>query len=156
MADEPKITKSRRKEDPPFRRKEDQLRFDVVDRTLSALKWLVALNMMVLYFFYQTVSTQNQTDAYQIKLQNEILSKLNSIQMVTPKEGSFLPGSCIACHVPGRADIKLQKDWNYDNFKNYVRGTIRVPENNIMPKLDKDMVSDKELEQIYLNLKKGQ
>lgn len=156
MADEPKITKSRRKEDPPFRRKEDQLRFDVVDRTLSALKWLVALNMMVLYFFYQTVSTQNQTDAYQIKLQNEILSKLNSIQMAAPKEGSFLPSSCISCHVPGRADIKLHKDWNYDNFRNYVRGTVRVPENNIMPKLDKDMVSDKELEQIYLNLKKGQ
>ena len=53
-------------------------------------------------------------------------------------------------------DIKLQKDWNFENFRNYVRGTVRIPENNIMPKHDREMVSDKELEQIYLNLKKGQ
>ena len=146
--------KSRRKEDPPFRRKEDQLRFDIVERILSTIKWLVALNIIVLYFFYKTISSQNQTDAYQIKLQNEILSKIAILN--TSAQINTTPSSCIGCHVPGRMDIKLQKDWNYDNFRNYVRGTVRVPENNIMPKHDKDMISDKELEQLYLNLKKGQ
>ena len=150
--------KTRRKEDPPFRRKEDQLRFDMIEKTLTTTKWLIGLIVIILYFFYQTVTSQNQTDAYQIKLQNEILDKLNHLKVDAPYVGqsSIIPVSCIGCHVPGRMDIKLQKDWNFENFRNYVRGTVRIPENNIMPKHDREMISDKELEQIYLNLKKGQ
>ena len=77
MSDEittPRPVKTRRKEDPPFRRKEDQLKFDMIEKTLTTTKWLIGLIVIILYFFYQTVTSQNQTDAYQIKLQNEILN----------------------------------------------------------------------------------
>lgn len=66
MSDEiqPRQVKTRRKEDPPFRRKEDQLKFDMIEKTLTTTKWLIGLIVIILYFFYQTVSSQNQTDAY--------------------------------------------------------------------------------------------
>ena len=44
--------KTRRKEDPPFRRKEDQLKFDMIENTLTTTKWLIGLIVIILYFFY--------------------------------------------------------------------------------------------------------
>lgn len=144
---------------PVFRRREDEIRFEIIEKILSMLKYSVFLVIATLYFFYSVITTQNTTDAYQIKLLNETLEKLNKQEQLLENRFNYgvtkkaLPGTCIVCHAPGRFDIILPKDWKMDTFKDYVRGTVRVPDNKIMPAFDKNTVSDQQLEEIFTNLK---
>lgn len=162
MADEnntkPRMT--RRKEDSPFRRKEDELRFNVIDNLVSMIKYLILVIAIILYFFYSVIKDQNNTDAYQIKLLNDITEKVNANNELlsrfyskNPIGDSVVPGTCTACHVPGRMDIKIPKEWALQNFKDYVRGDIRIPNNGIMPKFDSKMILDDQLEKIFIYLK---
>lgn len=160
MAEENINRMKRRKEDPPFRRKEDELRFNVIDNLLSMNKYLIIIIAIILYFFYSTVKDQNLTDAYQIKLLNDLTEKVNANNEILNKFVSktsigenIIPGTCTACHVPNRMDIKLPKEWALQNFKDYVRGEVRIPSNNTMPKFDSKMVQDDQLEKIFIYLK---
>ena len=49
MEEPKKPTIRRRKDDPPFRRKEDELRFNLFDRFLSLMKWLLFLVILILF-----------------------------------------------------------------------------------------------------------
>ena len=111
-----------------------------------------------LYFFYSIIITQNTTDAYQIKLLNEVNEKLSKQEQMLgikfeSQSRKALPGTCIVCHAPGRFDIIIPKDWKYENFKDYVRGIVRVPENKTMPAFGPNIITDQQLEEIFLNLK---
>ena len=153
--------RGRLQEPPPpvFRRREDEIRFEMIDKILGMLKYSIILVIAVLYFFYSVITTQNTTDAYQIKLLNEAIEKLNKQEQLLENRFNYgitkkaLPGTCVVCHAPGRFDIILPKDWKMDTFKDYVRGTIRVPDNKIMPAFDKNVISDQQLEEIFTNLK---
>ena len=151
---------TRRKDDSPFRRKEDELRYNIIERMLSTFKWLVVLNMVVLYFFYSTINSQNITDAFQIKLMNDLTEKVNQNTEIlskfyskNPVTQSIIPGTCTACHVPDRMDIKIPREWALINFKEYVRGDIRIPNNGTMPKFDSKTIPDDQLEKIFIYLK---
>lgn len=143
---------------PVYRRKEDEVRFEIIDKIVSSLKWMIVLVAGILYFFYSIIITQNTTDAYQIKLLNEVNEKLSKQEQMLgikfeSQSRKALPGTCIVCHSPGRFDVVIPKDWKYENFKDYVRGNIRVPENKTMPAFGPNIITDQQLEEIFLNLK---
>lgn len=166
MSDEIEKTKSSNirtrkpvEQHPVFRRKEDEVRFEIIDKILNSLKYMIVLIIVILYFFYSVITSQNTTDAYQIKLLNEALEKLNKQEQLLENRFNYgitkkaLPGTCIVCHAPGRFDIILPKDWKMDTFKDYVRGVVRVPDNKIMPAFDKNAISDQQLEEIFTSLR---
>lgn len=144
---------------PIFRRREDEIKFDTIEKILSSIKYLIGLIAIILYFFYQIIISQNTTDAYQIKLLNEAIEKINKQEALLENRFSngftkkALPGTCIGCHVPQRFDVVIPKDWKFDTFRDYVRGTTRVPANGVMPSFDKNILSDAQLEEIFVNLK---
>lgn len=163
MADENKEPKLRAKKiepiQPIFRRREDEIKFDTIEKILASIKYLIGLIALILYFFYQIIVSQNNTDAYQIKLLNETIEKINKQEALLENRFSngfskkALPGTCLGCHVPGRFDVIIPKDWKFDTFRDYVRGVTRVPMNQVMPSFDKNMLSDTQLEEIFVNLK---
>lgn len=149
-----KPIRNRRKEDPPFRRKEDELKFNLFDKFLSLMKWLIALVILILFFFYRTIGSQNQTDQYQIKLLNELTEKVNSIAINQPSSKSVVPGTCLVCHpFNSPSELRRRSDLQLDNFKAYIRGTYRPISNTVMPKFDSSAITDKEIEDIYNFLK---
>lgn len=145
---------NRRKQDSPFRRKEDELRYNLFDRFLSLAKWLIALIIVILFFFYKTVSNQNQTDQYQIKLINELIDKVNHMQPNKSLVNDIIPGSCLACHPMNTgAELKIRSGYELSDFRAYVRGEKRIPENSVMPNFHKDNISDQQIERLYNYLK---
>lgn len=151
-------------EDPPFRRKEDQLRYDITNKVVSAIKWLIALNMVILFIFYNTISNQNSTDTYQLKILNDLNEKVTLMSRKLEKDSnnrvdvvsdSFLPGICNSCHHLKENAINIRASWSKDDFKKYVRGEIRVPANSIMPKFNPNQITDEDLDNIYLQIIKN-
>ena len=51
--------------------------------------------------------------------------------------------------------IKIYASWNYNDFKNYMRGINRIPQNNIMPNYTNSELSDLDIEKMYEILKDG-
>lgn len=155
---QPRIKKLLEAPQPTFRRREDEIRFEVIEKILGSLKWMIVLVAIILYFFYSVITAQNTTDAYQIKLLNETLEKLNKQEQILENRFNYgvskkpLPGTCLVCHATGRFDIILPRDWKIETFKDYVRGIARVPENRIMPAFDKNLISDQVLEEIFAGL----
>lgn len=156
----PQIRK--RKEDPPFRRKEDQLRFDLIERIVGAIKWLIALVAIILYMFYSTINSQNRTDSYQLKILNDLNEKLVNLQKTIntdrnpnpDRNPQPLPGQCNVCHHLRENSIIIRTNWEYEDFRKYVRGELRIPENKIMPKFNRNQISDDEIRTIFEELKK--
>lgn len=143
-------------EDQPFRRKEDQLKYDITLRVVGAIKWLVALNIIILFLFYNTISNQNSTDTYQLKILNDLNEKVTIIQKKLDNQtrpevstGIVLPGICNSCHHLKENSIILRASWTNEDFKKYVRGEIRIPSNSIMPKFSSSQISDGDLDNIY-------
>lgn len=147
----------RRKEDSPFRRKEDELRYNILERIMSAFKWLVVLNIVVLYFFYNTITSQNNTDTFQIKLLNDLSEKIDKSNKIIPKDYISIinptPSKCLTCHIQNKNDIIIRQNWGLREFKDYIRGNYRIPENKSMPHFTDNEVSDKEIEDIFIYLK---
>ena len=152
---EPRVNR-RVQEDQPFRRKEDQLKYDITLRVVGAIKWLVALNIIILFLFYNTISNQNSTDTYQLKILNDLNEKVTIIQKKLDNQtrpevstGIVLPGICNSCHHLKENSIILRASWTNEDFKKYVRGEIRIPSNSIMPKFSSSQISDEDLDNIY-------
>lgn len=61
---------------------------------------------------------------------------------------------CGACHNENNV-IKVYASWNFNDFKNYMRGTKRIPQNNIMPNYTSSELSDLDIEKMYEILKDG-
>ena len=61
---------------------------------------------------------------------------------------------CGACHNENN-NIKVYASWNFNDFKNYMRGTKRIPQNNIMPNYTSSELSDLDIEKMYEILKDG-
>lgn len=151
--------KSKKIEEPKpiFRRREDEIKFEVIDKLTSYIKWLIAAILIILYFFYKTISNQNINDAYQIRLLTENADRLVRMEKYYSNNVNtkVLPSTCAVCHIPGRMDIIVPKEWTVDMFKYYVRGEgERFPSNGIMPKFNKAAISDQQLEEIFLDLKR--
>ena len=161
---EPRINR-RIQEEIPFRRKEDQLRYDITNKIVSAIKWLIALNMVILFVFYNTISNQNSTDTYQLKILNDLNEKVTLMQRKMDSSGgsnkvesvseSFLPGICNSCHHLKENSINIRASWSKDDFKKYVRGETRIPSNGVMPKFDPSQITDEDLDKIYLQIIKN-
>lgn len=153
---EPRVNR-RHQEEVPFRRKEDQLRYEITHKVVGAIKWLVALNMVILFIFYNTISNQNTTDTYQLKILNDLNEKVTIIQKRLDNQnqpdinqtGIVLPGICNSCHHLKENSIILRASWTNEDFKKYVRGEIRIPSNSIMPKFSSSQITDEELDNIY-------
>lgn len=154
MEEPKKPTIRRRKEDSPFRRKEDELRFELFDRFLSLMKWLLLLSILILFFFYQTISSQNQTDQYQIKLLNELTEKVNTLVNQNPENNTPIPGTCLVCHaINSQNELRLKHSYTLSEFNDYVRGKYRPISNSVMPNFSSSVISDSEIEKIYNYLK---
>jgi hypothetical protein len=154
MEESKKPTIRRRKDDPPFRRKEDELKFNLFDRFLSLMKWLILLVMIILFFFYQTISSQNQTDQYQIKLLNELTEKVNAMANQKNTTNFPIPGACLVCHaVNSQNELRLKHSYTLTEFNDYIRGKYRPISNSTMPNFDSSIISDIEIEKIYNYLK---
>ena len=154
MEEPKKPTIRRRKDDPPFRRKEDELRFELFDRFLSLMKWLLLLSILILFFFYQTISSQNQTDQYQIKLLNELTEKVNTLVNQKYENNTPIPGTCLVCHaVNGQNELRLKHSYTLSEFNDYVRGKYRPISNSVMPNFSSSVITDSEIEKIYNYLK---
>ena len=147
----------KKKEEIPtfqFRRREDQLRYELFDKVISLSKWLIILILAILFFFYKTISGQNQTDQYQIKLINEAIEKINHINTGTSNQIEVIPGTCMVCHPDGTpSQLKLRNNFTQEDFRAYVRGERRIPENKVMPKFGNDKISDQQIDKIYIYLK---
>ena len=61
---------------------------------------------------------------------------------------------CAACHNENNI-IKVYASWNFNDFKNYMRGAKRIPQNNIMPNYTSLELSDLDIEKMYEILKDG-
>ena len=61
---------------------------------------------------------------------------------------------CGVCHNENNI-IKVYASWNFNDFKNYMRGTKRIPQNNIMPNYTSSELSDLDIEKMYEILKDG-
>ena len=157
-------------EEIPFRRKEDQLKYDVTNKIVGAIKWLVVLNIVIMLIFYNTISNQNTTDTYQLKILNDLNEKVTLIQKKIDSNKTmgtvvsqndpvpqdvFLPGICNACHHLKENSINIRASWSKDDFKKYVRGEIRIPSNGVMPKFSSSQITDEDLDTIYLQIIKN-
>lgn len=137
-----------------FRRREDQLRYELFDKVISLSKWLIVLVLAILVFFYKTISGQNQTDQYQIKLLNEAIEKINHVNTNSSTKNEIIPGTCLVCHPDNTpSQMKLRPNFSQDDFRAYIRGEIRIPDNTVMPKFNKDAISDQQIEKVYNYLK---
>lgn len=139
---------------------------ETINKLLGQLKFALIVVFLTVLFFYFVVSKDNTKADYQIRLLNDILIKLestdkpknpvldaingkNTIQKIVDLSASTK--QCAACHNEQNI-IKLFPSWTYEDFKFYMRGTKRIPTNNIMPNYNSTQLSDKEIEQIYLIL----
>lgn len=162
---EPRINRRLQQEEQPFRRKEDQLRFDITNKIVSTIKWLIVLNMVILFVFYNTISNQNSTDTYQLKILNDLNEKVTLMQRKLDSNGgyskvdtigeSLLPGICNSCHHLKENAINIRASWSKDDFKKYVRGEMRIPSNSVMPKFSSSQITDEDLDNIYLQIIKN-
>ena len=139
-----------------FRRNEDRLRYEIIVKMISLLKWSIILVIAILVFFYRIISNQNQMDQYQIQLLNETIEKINNLNLSrgTSSNNQIVPDTCVACHPEGtNLELKLRANFSYTDFKSYIRGERRLPENTVMPKFREDEITDKQIEKIYNYLK---
>lgn len=151
----------RRKEDAAagMRRKEDQLRYQTIDKLLGLFKYFVGLIAILLYIIYTMVIEFNKTSDYELKLLNDIHLMLvpNEDKQVLKNAKAFAvspnTSQCKTCHGSTGNTMYIKKNWKIEDFKQYVRGVKRDNPTSIMPKLSEDSVSDNDLEKMYFILK---
>lgn len=160
-----------------FRRTNDAVQHQVFvsilkayEKTINLLKYTLIIIAIAIIFVYNSFSNDTTREDYQIQLLNDIVLKLddlkknqigtntNQIDKTKLLERiiniSHNTKQCGACHNENNV-IKVYASWNFNDFKNYMRGTKRIPQNNIMPNYTSSELSDLDIEKMYEILKDG-
>mgnify|MGYP006348388651 CR=1 FL=1 len=163
--------------DKKFRRANDAVQYQVFvsilkayDKTLNLLKYTLLVMIVAIIFVYNSFSNDTTREDYQIRMINDIILKLDDLEKI--QSGSNSPPvdkakilerildvshntkQCGACHNSNNV-IKIYTSWSYNDFKNYMRGIKRIPQNTIMPNYTKSELSDLDIEKMYEILKDG-
>ena len=160
-----------------FRRTNDAVQYQVFvsilkayEKTINLLKYTLIIIAITIIFVYNSFSNDTTREDYQILLLNDIILKLddlkknqigtntNQIDKTKLLERiiniSHNTKQCGACHNENNI-IKVHASWNFNDFKNYMRGIKRIPQNNIMPNYTSAELSDLDIEKMYEILKDG-
>ena len=160
-----------------FRRTNDAVQYQVFvsilkayEKTINLLKYTLIIIAIAIIFVYNSFSNDTTREDYQILLLNDIILKLddlkknqigtntNQIDKTKLLERiiniSHNTKQCGACHNENNI-IKVHASWNFNDFKNYMRGIKRIPQNNIMPNYTSSELSDLDIEKMYEILKDG-
>ena len=163
--------------DKKFRRTNDAVQYQVFvsilkayEKTLNLLKYTLIIIAIAIIFVYNSFSNDTTRKDYQIRMLNDIILKLddlkknqigtntNQIDKTKLLERiiniSHNTKQCGACHNENNI-IKVHASWNFNDFKNYMRGIKRIPQNNIMPNYTSAELSDLDIEKMYEILKDG-
>ena len=163
--------------DKKFRRTNDAVQYQVFvsilkayEKTINLLKYTLIIIAIAIIFVYNSFSNDTTREDYQILLLNDIVLKLddlkknqigtntNQIDKTKLLERiiniSHNTKQCGACHNSNNV-IKIYASWNFNDFKNYMRGINRIPQNNIMPNYTNSELSDLDIEKMYEILKDG-
>ena len=163
--------------DKKFRRTNGVVQYQVFvsilkayEKTLNLLKYTLIIIAIAIIFVYNSFSNDTTREDYQTLLLNDIILKLDDLKKI--QSGSNSPPvdkakilerildvshntkQCGACHNSNNV-IKIYASWNFNDFKNYMRGTKRIPQNNIMPNYTSSELSDLDIEKMYEILKDG-
>ena len=163
--------------DKKFRRANDAVQYQVFvsilkayDKTLNLLKYTLLVMIVAIIFVYISFSNDTTREDYQIRMINDIILKVDDLKKI--QSGSNSPPvdkskilerildvshntkQCGACHNSNNV-IKIYASCNYNDFKNYMRGIKRIPQNDIMPKYTNSELSDLDIEKMYEILKDG-
>lgn len=148
--------------DSPFRRKEDQLKYDITNKMIAMVKWLIALNALILYFFFNEVSENKALSEYQLRLLSELSQKIDqkvpdpAHSKIVAKTLNYLneneaTRNCVTCH-NSTNPIQILPTWGYKEFRDYIRGDYRIIDNQVMPSYDEETFSEKDIEQLYFRI----
>ena len=163
--------------DKKFRRTNDAVQYQVFvsilkayEKTLNLLKYTLIIIVIAIIFVYNSFSNDTTSEDYQTRMLNDIILKLddlkknqigtntNQIDKTKLLERiiniSHNTKQCGACHNENNI-IKIYASWNFNDFKNYMRGIKRIPHNNIMPNYTSAELSDLDIEKMYEILKDG-
>ena len=163
--------------DKKFRRTNDTVQYQVFvsilkayEKTINLLKYTLIIIAIAIIFVYNSFSNDTTREDYQTLLLNNIILKLddlkknqigtntNQIDKTKLLERiiniSHNTKQCGACHNENNI-IKVYASWNFNDFKNYMRGIKRIPHNNIMPNYTSSELSDLDIEKMYEILKDG-
>ena len=163
--------------DKKFRRTNDAVQYQVFvsilkayEKTINLLKYTLIIIVIAIIFVYNSFSNDTTGEDYQIRMLNDIILKLddlkknqigtntNQIDKTKLLERiiniSHNTKQCGACHNENNI-IKVYTSWNFNDFKNYMRGIKRIPQNNIMPNYTSAELSDLDIEKMYEILKDG-
>ena len=160
-----------------FRRTNDAVQYQVFvsilkayEKTINLLKYTLIIIAIAIIFVYNSFSNDTTREDYQIRMLNDIILKLddlkknqigtntNQIDKTKLLERiiniSHNTKQCGACHNENNI-IKVYASWNFNDFKNYMRGIKRIPQNNIMPNYTSAELPDLDIEKMYEILKDG-
>ena len=163
--------------DKKFRRANDAVQYQVFvsilkayEKTINLLKYTLIIIAIAIIFVYNSFSNDTTREDYQTLLLNDIILKLddlkknqigtNTSQIDKTKSLERIINisrntkQCGACHNENN-NIKIYASWNFNDFKNYMRGIKRIPQNNIMPNYTSSELSDLDIEKMYEILKDG-
>ena len=163
--------------DKKFRRTNEVVQYQVFvsilkayEKTINLLKYTLIIIAIAIIFVYNSFSNDTTREDYQILLLNDIILKLDDLkknQIGTNTNQidktklweriiniSHNTKQCAACHNENNV-IKVYASWNFNDFKNYMRGIKRIPQNNIMPNYTSSELSDLDIEKMYEILKDG-
>ena len=163
--------------DKKFRRTNDTVQYQVFvsilkayEKTINLLKYTLIIIAIAIIFVYNSFSNDTTREDYQTLLLNNIILKLddlkknqigtntNQIDKTKLLERiiniSHNTKQCGACHNSNNV-IKIYASWNFNDFKNYMRGINRIPQNNIMPNYTNSELSELDIEKMYEILKDG-
>ena len=163
--------------DKKFRRANDAVQYQVFvsilkayEKTINLLKYTLIAIVIAIIFIYNSFSNDTTKEDYKIRMLNDIILKLddlkknqigtntNQIDKAKLLERiiniSHNTKQCGACHNENNV-IKVYASWNFNDFKNYMRGIKRIPQNNIMPNYTSSELSDLDIEKMYEILKDG-
>lgn len=160
-----------------FRRTNDAVQYQVFvsilkayEKTINLLKYTLIIIAIAIIFVYNSFSNDTTREDYQTLLLNDIILKLDDLKKI--QSGSNSPPvdkakileriinishntkQCGTCHNSNNV-IKIYASWNFNDFKNYMRGIKRIPHNNIMPNYTSAELSDLDIEKMYEILKDG-
>ena len=163
--------------DKKFRRTNDVVQYQVFvsilkayEKTLNLLKYTLIIIAIAIIFVYNSFSNDTTREDYQTLLLNDIILKLDDLKKIQSGSNSppvdkakilerildvsHITKQCGACHNSNNV-IQIYASWNFNDFKNYMRGTKRMPQNNIMPNYTSSELSDLDIEKMYEILKDG-
>ena len=160
-----------------FRRTNDAVQYQVFvsilkayEKTINLLKYTLIIIAIAIIFVYNSFSNDTTREDYQTMMLNDVILKLDDLKKIQsglnspPVDKSKIlerildvshnTKQCGACHNSNNV-IKIYASWNYNDFKNYMRGINRIPQNNIMPNYTSAELPDLDIEKMYEILKDG-